>query len=190
MAEKIQKKQEREQFDRWVGIPKVSIDPEKMKLRDLQMIANYFEVWKELVAEEFGREAADKLAIRFGEKQGEISGKLYKREMEKRGIPLDNLEELHRIIAISADLMGEDYHYFAYGPKKCIGMTASCATLREQYDKSGKLLEHPPYDYRECLARCDGWMQCFKIVNPKIEWKRIKNVVDDGICMWEVWVED
>lgn len=183
------KKEERKKFERRHSIAKVTIPPEKRGERDLQMVANYFEIWKELVAEEFGREAANKLARRFGEKQGEISGKIYKKEMERRGIPPDNLEELWKIIAVSAELMGEDYHYWVYGPKKVIAQTANCATLKYQYDKSGTFLEHPPYDYQECLDRCDLWMDCVKWVNPKIQWKRTKNVVDDGICEWECWID-
>lgn len=181
---------QRKKFERMRCFPKVDIPPEKRAERDLQMVANYFEVWKELVAEEFGREAADKLARKFGAKQGEISGKIYKKEMERRGFSPTNLEELFKIISISAELMGEDYHYWMYGPKKVIARTANCATLREQYDRSGTLLEHPPYDYQECIDRCDGWMDCVKWASPKIQWKRTKNVVDDGICEWEVWVED
>jgi hypothetical protein len=179
-------------FDRQVKIPKVQIDPEKRKERDLQMVANYFEVWKEMVAREFGRAAADKLGNRFGEVQGEISGKIYKKELDRRGIKPEDprfLEELLKIIAVSAELMGEDYNYFLYGPKKAVLFTAGCATLREQYDKSGKFLEHPPYDYRECIVRCDGWSEFGKWITPKFHQKRIKNVVDDGICAWEYWMD-
>ena len=178
--------------DQWVKIPKVQIDPEKKGERGLQMVSNYFEIWKELVAEECGREVADKLAIKFGDKQGEISGKIYKMMLDRRGITDDDpnfLEELWKVIAVSAELMGEDYNYFMYGPKKAHIYTAGCATFKEQYKNSGKFLEHPPYNYRECLARCDGWMKFEKWVTPKLHNKRIKNMVDDGVCAWEVWVD-
>ena len=87
-------------------------------------------------------------------------------EMERRGYKPTDLEQLLKIVSVSAELMGEDYHYWIYGPNKAILQTAGCATLREQYDRAGTLLEHPPYDYQECIDRCDGWMEPIQHICP------------------------
>jgi len=134
--------------------------PLEKKWKTMQDICRGFHfTWRKIVSEEFGPEKARKLILKFWEKTGEETGKLY---LMKSKVDPEDVSTVAKAIVVSSLIMDEDAQIAEASKEKAIIRTIRCPWW-EWFRKLGIAGE-------ECKDGCDIWYESMlRVINPGFE---------------------
>ncbi|MFQ6084760.1 MAG: hypothetical protein ACE5OY_00585 [Candidatus Bathyarchaeia archaeon] len=166
---------------------------EKRGVRTLQIGLNLYHWWRDLVTREYGEEVARKMVMEIGKRWGQLTAELLKGPpifLDPKDPPDVLFKKYCEGTIRTSFPMCEVYEVEEVGKNKIIWRTLACRQFIPWRDGFHVLADLPP-DPELCHEQCDQWWEWMnKGLSPKLRFRRTKAMGTDGLCEWEVWIEE